>query len=533
MGPGLRIFVSSVQQELEDERLIVQNLLSTDPFLRAHCRAVLYELEPASPDVAATDCLVVLDGCNAYVLIIARQYGTRVGELSITHTEYRRAKANGLPVLVFIRGDRRLQREEGTHALLSEIDADGLKYKRFGNVIELQKEVRAALVRLLGDRFGVTPTSDENEIASQTIEATSAFESQPLTRVRWEALDHSVARRLIASAEGRDAQDVRAEDVLTGALSRGLAWRDPGSGAHYATAAGVVLLAKDPSAVLPQCRILADAYRSTEPDGEPRDHEDIRGPMPVAIDRAIAFIDRNTRHPMRVVGLNRVRLDEYPMTAVREAMVNAVAHRQYEDAGRKIMLEVFSDRVMVSSPGMPPAPITLASLRRSRYRPCSRNPVLAQCLSYFHRIEERGSGFRRMRNEMLDHGLDQPSIGTDTGCFQVTFPGPGENVERIRVPESRLLVVPTVEAQLNERQRRIMEHVVVSGCVTTRWCIDTLNIARDTAHRDLVSLVELGILTRHGAGRSAAYAPRDRAVVVSESSDNHPTSRANYPIAEE
>ena len=133
--------------------------------------------------------------------------------------------------------------------------------------------------------------------------------------------------------------------------------------------------------VFPQCRILADAYRSTEPDGDPRDHEDIRAPMPLAIDRAIAFIDRNTRHPMRIVGLDRVRLDEYPVDGLREALVNAVAHRQYEDAGRKIILEIFADRVIVLSPGLPPRPITLANLRKGKYRPCSRNPVLAQCLS--------------------------------------------------------------------------------------------------------------------------------------------------------
>jgi predicted HTH transcriptional regulator len=92
-----------------------------------------------------------------------------------------------------------------------------------------------------------------------------------------------------------------------------------------------------------------------------------------------------------------------------------VAHRQYEDAGRKILLEVFADRVALSSPGLPPKPITLAGLRNGKYRPCSRNPVLAQCLSYFHRIEERGSGFRRMRDQMLDHGLDRPVLSTDPG----------------------------------------------------------------------------------------------------------------------
>jgi predicted HTH transcriptional regulator len=505
MSEKLNVFVSSVQKELEDERVIVQNLLSTDAFLAAHCTPVLYEFEPASPDLALAGCLKSLDGCQVYLLIVAAQYGTVAGGVSITHAEYRRAKEKGLPVLAFIKGDRKVTREAGTEALLRELDADGPKYKRFGNVIELQREVRAALVKLLKDPFGLVPSSDENEIAAQTIEATSPFESQPLTRLRWANLDHEVARRLIAAAEGRAADRLSKDDLLAGATVRGLVWHDAPARAHYATAAGIVLLAKDPSAVFPQCRILADAYRGAEPDGVPRDHEDIRGPMPAAIDRAVAFIDRNTRHPMRVVGLNRIRVDEYPVEALREALVNAVAHRQYEDGGRKIMLEVLADRVVVSSPGLPPSPLTLPNLRKGKYRPCSRNPVLAQCLSYFHRIEERGSGFRRMRDQMLDHGLEPPLLGTDTGYFQVTFPGPGENLERIRVPEARLAITPALAARLNARQKKIMAQTAEAGAVTNRWCVQTLQVVKDTAHRDLVELVALGLLVRTGRGRNVAY----------------------------
>jgi GxxExxY protein len=508
MAVTLRIFVSSVQKELENERLIVQNLVNTDPFLSAYCVPVLYELEPASPDKALEGCLSSLDGCNVYLLIVGVQYGTLVDEISITHAEYRRAKETMLPVLAFIKGERQVMREVGTVALLAELDADGPKYKRFGNVIELQKEVRAALVKLLQDRFGIAPTSDENLIAEQTIEATSLFESRSLSRVRWKDLDLNVARRLFAAAEKRKPDELADEDLLGGAVLRGLAWRDSSSGEYYATAAGIVLLARDPSAVFPQCRILADAYRSTEPDGDPRDHEDIRGPMPLAIERAIDFIDRNTRHPMRIAGLNRVRLDEYPVDGLREALVNAVAHRQYEDAGRKILLEVFSDRAVLSSPGLPPKPITLASLRKGRYRPCSRNPVLAQCLSYFHRIEERGSGFRRMRDHMLDHGLDQPLIGTDMGYFQVTFLGPGDNIERLRVAEKRLLVTPAVEAQLNERQRKVMAEVLKSGFVSSGWLVKELGVTYDTANRDLKGLGELNLLMRQGRGRAARYVLR-------------------------
>jgi predicted HTH transcriptional regulator len=346
MTAMFRVFVSSVQKELEDERLIVQNLVSTDPFLSTHCTAVLYEHEPASPTKALEGCIEALDACQVYLLIVGVEYGTPVNDLSITHAEYRRAKSKGLPVLAFIRGERHVKREVGTVALLAELDADGPKYKRFGNVIDLQREVRAALVKLLKDRFGIAPTSDENETASQTIEATSPFESRPLDRVRWQDLDHDVVRRLLAAAEGRKGADLSDDDLLAGAKMRGLVWRKTidtwvdgdgtglgdgtgfGGGGqqklpdeHYATAAGILLLARDPSAVFPQCRILADAYRGAEADGAPRDHEDIRAPMPVAVDRALAFVDRNTRHPMRVVGLileskrGKVRLlrpDELP-----------------------------------------------------------------------------------------------------------------------------------------------------------------------------------------------------------------------------
>lgn len=507
----LKVFVSSAQKELEDERLIIQNLIGTDSFLSAHCTSVLYEYEPASADRAMEGCLKSLDDCQVYVLIVGIGYGTLIGELSITHAEYRHAKQMKLPILAFIKGERVLTRESGTNDLLRELEADGFKYKRFGNVIELQKEVRAALVNILHERFGIIPTSDENLIAEQTIEATSEFESRPLTRIKWKELDHDIARRLVATAEGKDIGSLSSEDLLSGMMLRGLVWHEPESGNFYATAAGVVLLSKDPSAVFPQCRVLADAYRSYEPDGEPRDHEDIRGPMPLVIERAIAFIDRNTRHPMKVVGLNRVRLDEYPTEGLREALVNAVAHRQYEDAGRKIILEVFSDRIVISSPGLPPLPITLASLRKGKYKPCSRNPVLAQCLSYFHRIEERGSGFGRMREQMLNHGLDIPLIGTDTGYFQVTFPGPGDNIDRLHVPETKLLITPALEVKLNERQKEIVKHTVETGSVNTGWCIENMGVARDTAHRDLLGLVKWDILVRQGSGRGTFYVMKEGA----------------------
>lgn len=84
-----KVFVSSVQKELEDERLLIQNLVNTDPFLSAHCTPVLYEYEPASAEKALEGCLKSLNNCQVYLLIVGVQYGTPADGLSITHTEYR------------------------------------------------------------------------------------------------------------------------------------------------------------------------------------------------------------------------------------------------------------------------------------------------------------------------------------------------------------------------------------------------------------------------------------------------------------
>jgi predicted HTH transcriptional regulator len=133
--------------------------------------------------------------------------------------------------------------------------------------------------------------------------------------------------------------------------------------------------------------------------------------------------------------------------------------------------------------------------------------VIAQCLSYFHRIEERGSGFRRMRDQMVNHGLDQPLLGTDSGYFQVIFPGPGENLERLRAPTSipGALVTPAAEAQLNERQKKMVALLVAGEKLTSRRCEEEFGITRDTAARDFGLLMELGVATRQGSGRSTSY----------------------------
>ena len=106
---------------------------------------------------------------------------------------------------------------------------------------------------------------------------------------------------------------------------------------------------------------------------------------------------------------------------------------------------------------------------------------------------------------MLNQGLEQPLLGSADGDFQVTFRGPGDDIDRVRLPEARLLVTPAIEAELNDRQRKALAQVVAAGFVASGWLVNELNIAYDTANRDLKGLADRGILVRQGQGRAARY----------------------------
>jgi predicted HTH transcriptional regulator len=103
----------------------------------------------------------------------------------------------------------------------------------------------------------------------------------------------------------------------------------------------------------------------------------------------------------------------------------------------------------------------------------------------------------------------------------VTLPGPKGNYDRLKTPTNAAgLITPAIEAQLNERQRKIVIHVQQPGLVTRGWCVAEFKVANDTAGRDLKELTKMGILSPQGKGRAARYVLQ---VTAGESTDNRPT----------
>ena len=114
----LRVFVSSVQKEMEPERVAVASLITTDPFLMQHCEPVLFEKEPMPAHPSKHPYIECLRSCQIYVLLILNEYGHPDGDFSATHHEYRDAQARKLPTLVFLKGSADDARRPKTRAFL-------------------------------------------------------------------------------------------------------------------------------------------------------------------------------------------------------------------------------------------------------------------------------------------------------------------------------------------------------------------------------------------------------------------------------
>jgi ATP-dependent DNA helicase RecG len=265
------------------------------------------------------------------------------------------------------------------------------------------------------------------------------------------------------------------------------------------TYAALLLFGKHPQQWLPSATVLAARFPGTAFSDEFVKQE-IRGTLPDQLRQAEMFVRDNLRAVARLVGLKREETPEYPLEAVRELLVNAIAHRDYSQQGDTIHLHIFADRLEVHSPGGLPGPVTIANLLEARF---SRNAVIAQVLSDMGFVERLGYGLNRVVTEMKQNNLPQPRFEEVGGAFRVTLFGTSNPVhERGEMQD----LSAYAEFNLNPRQERAIGYVSQKARITNSD-YQTLcpEVSAETLRRDLVDLVKKGVLIKIGHKRATYY----------------------------
>jgi ATP-dependent DNA helicase RecG len=267
------------------------------------------------------------------------------------------------------------------------------------------------------------------------------------------------------------------------------------------TYAGLLFFGKEPQRLLKRSQLRLARFEGTAMV-KFLDKTKARGTLAEMLDEAERFIRRNTRHAQKVVGFKGQTIHEYPYPALREALVNAMAHRDYCHPS-SIQVMIFDDRIEIVSPGGIPKGL---SLREVRGMHVPRNEILCERFHDIGEMEEYGTGLAKMENLMLSHGLEKPIIRATKSFFRTIFNGPGDNILELTpdVPEEDTIDL----SHLNERQLDIIELIVNKGKdVTTREYSKRFGISRYSAIRDLNGVVETGLVRKEGAGRGVKYVP--------------------------
>ncbi len=195
--------------------------------------------------------------------------------------------------------------------------------------------------------------------------------------------------------------------------------------------AGLLLFGENPNRRLPQAGVTAAAFPSAEKDYNTVDEERIRGPLaPIVsargavvergvIDRTVDFVKRNMGSVAWLDGARRRRKRAFPVDAVREAVVNAVVHRDYAREGTDIEVSLYVDRLEVISPGRLPNGVTVEKMREGVVR-VARNELLKEILRDYRYIEHQGMGVRnRIIESMRLHNGTEPDLEEQDDRFVV------------------------------------------------------------------------------------------------------------------
>jgi ATP-dependent DNA helicase RecG len=202
------------------------------------------------------------------------------------------------------------------------------------------------------------------------------------------------------------------------------------AGQTVATIDGMLLFGTSPKRFVPQSGIRALCYPGTVPDYATRADENLQGPMvPLRgadgsivetglVEQAWDFVRRNTTPSAHLEDGRRIDRWEYPEAVIREAVVNALVHRDYSITGADIMLAIYSDRIEIQSPGKLPNTVTAEGMKAGmRY---ARNQTLVNVMRDYRYVDFRGMGVKdKIIPGMRAHNGTEPDLVPEESRFTV------------------------------------------------------------------------------------------------------------------
>ena len=471
----LKIFVSSVQKEFEELRQGLKAFLLGDAVLRRFVSEVfLFEDLPAKDCRADQVYLDEVGRCDVYLGLFGYEYGYEDQDgLSPTEREYDHATQRGKARLVYVWGSDERKRAPKMKQLVSKASSELIR-RRVEDFNALTSEVYASLVDYLDDLGALrVPPFDTSACDGATLKHLSR------KRIGW----------FLETARRERGFPLKA-NTPTKALLTHLNLLEHGNPKN----AAVLLFGSSPQRFHRTAETKCVHCHTTGYRRPFASQQVYSGDLFEQVDQARDFVlaKINRAVGVRVASAMAPATYGLPPDAIGEAIVNAVAHRDYH-SNASVEVRLFPDRLEVWNPGSLPGTLTPESLRED-HPSVPYNPLIAESLYLVRYIERAGSGTQAMIELCREAVLPEPDFEQRQGSFVVTL--------------WRDWLTDEVMAQLhlNDRQRQAIAQVRATGSISNAQYRDVTGISERTASRELRQLGNLGVLERvGGTGRAAHY----------------------------
>jgi ATP-dependent DNA helicase RecG len=271
------------------------------------------------------------------------------------------------------------------------------------------------------------------------------------------------------------------------------------------TLAGLLMFGKFPQEYLPQLMItFVQYYGTTEAERTPRgerflDNQRFEGPISEMVDRAETHVLGAMRKSSLIDGVFRHDVLEYPQEALREALANAVAHRDYSSyvRGSYVQIRMFADRLEIQSPGGLFGNVTVENIEDEH---STRNARLMRMMEDMHIVENRGSGIKAMLHVMRAANLEPPTFLDRRASFRVTFRN-----HTLMNPDAVAWLNQFANAPLNDRQRLALVYLRQHQQINNSDYRRLNRVDPALAGQELRGLVDAALVDQGGVGRGTSY----------------------------
>lgn len=255
--------------------------------------------------------------------------------------------------------------------------------------------------------------------------------------------------------------------------------------AYLPTGNAILLFGKTPRNKFPQAAVKAKVHYGDGKSGA----ETFDGALVLMPDQIEEWLIKVLPASIDRSKFKAQQVPSFPIEVIREAVINAIAHRDYALDGAKVQLEVYPDRIVVKSPGAPLAPLTIDALNNFTATSFSRNKKLTFIFNEMHLMEETAFGMDTFRSIRAKYKLPLPIIEFDGINVVVTFP---RTTAAVKGVGSKAI------GQLTETQLEGYEWINSIGEVSTREYSTHFNIGYKTAQRHLAKMKELSLIGDNG-----------------------------------